>query len=569
MCGRLGTLSRTLLAKPALQVLLILLLFKVSWLWFFVVSILPEDAYRSSSVFLAMSESPILALFVVFNLGLFSALRHRVSWQAIDDSGCARLFVMVSVVLMSLQFGTSDINFYYGETHLVDRLLVLFLGGLVWLHPLFATLWFSLVMAMAGQLHHPLQESEWLWADKRLILDFLVLFQCFLYVRLIAPMKSRMLLVMTLALTGATYFFAGQSKMMLGPHWYSWVVDDQLSNIVVAAYKNGGWLRPLGDQGIVDFAGGVTRIEGPLAAATLLIELGGALLFFHRRLTSVLLVFFVGMHLGILATTGIFFWKWSLFDIALLLYLNRFFRKNPNEAEVLQGLDPLWESLGRRWGHLKKRISKQGADPRKGRRLFFFFGPSLSLGMTAIMLVPRVYSMPTGFGWYDSPLTNYFEFRGVGESGRSYELTPRFFAPYDLLVTQSRFYFLVPYPVLAGTYGTVHDHRLASELRDADLADLEAIRRKWGKNQYDPERAAAFAEFVRTFVRNAQQRGDDALPVLGWLAPPYHFQTFAPDDVYDFQEPLERVEIHYREYFYDGEKLHTVLETPAVRIDLL
>jgi hypothetical protein len=95
------------------------------------------------------------------------------------------------------------------------------------------------------------------------------------------------------------------------------------------------------------------------------------------------------------------------------------------------------------------------------------------------------------------------------------------------------------------------------------------IRARFGRNQYDAQRSMAFAHFVRTFVNNAQEEGAHRVPFLGWLAPPYHVQTFAPSDDFDFQERLVRVEIIYREYFFDGASIREVLSAPAVRIDLL
>ena len=55
---------------------------------------------------------------------------------------------------------------------------------------------------------------------------------------------------------------------------------------------------------------------------------------------------------------------------------------------------------------------------------------------------------------------------------------------------------------------------------------------------------------------------------INWLAPPYHFQTSASPDAYDFEEPLVRVEVEFEERFFDGTRVRDIAREPVTVIEL-
>ena len=183
------------------------------------------------------------------------------------------------------------------------------------------------------------------------------------------------------------------------------------------------------------------------------------------------------------------------------------------------------------------------------------------------MLSAEFVFLPLRFAWLDSPVTNYFEIRARGVSGATYRLEPRFFAPYDVLMTQSRFYYLTQRPVLAGTFGTTYDLKMLKAVEHARVDDLPAIRSQYGQVHWDKASMLIFAEFVQRSVSNAQRRGTRGHP-LKWLSPPYHFQTMQAADAYTFQEPIEDVEVRWHEWFYDGSELHHTLDEPIMRVPI-
>jgi hypothetical protein len=483
---------------------------------------LPQGSYFAPILVQQIWNHTPLALFLVVNVGLLLVFRRRLAWREIDAGGRTRWLVFAAAAILAWAFSTWDVNLYYDQIHLLDRLLLLGLLALLLVHPLFVVPFLGLLLAFALQLYYPLPEGGWMWPDKRLPLDALILFNAFLLVRIVTRARAHVFPLLVLSLTGASYAHAAIEKLRLGPYLGSWL-SNHTSNITVSAFTNGGWLRGLGEERVVGLARAMSHTDLLMGIGTLLIEASGFLILVSPRATRFVICGFLGLHTMILATTGIFFWKWMLFDLALLWYVSRLRRDD---------------------------------TPLYSRRN--------TLLVMLVVAATRLYFYNVDYAWFDSKVANFFVMRGIGESGREYRLEPRFFSPYDLIVQQSRFYYLTDRPVLAGTYGTTHDFALLRDLETARVEDLPRLRAEHGRKWANPGWAQSFRDFVQRYTTNAQERGSKHI-WLNWLAPPHHFQTTLAPNAYDFQEPLVRVEVDFEEHFFDGQKIvPTVRETVMV-----
>ena len=125
---------------------------------------------------------------------------------------------------------------------------------------------------MASQLHYPLPEAGWLWADKRILFDALILFDAFLIIGIFRRVTTFLYLYCLLCLTSAIYFFAGLAKLTLGPHYLSWLLENKLSNLFLSSYLY-GWFGFLNQDTIIAITKTVSLFDAAFAAATLAIEL--------------------------------------------------------------------------------------------------------------------------------------------------------------------------------------------------------------------------------------------------------------------------------------------------------
>jgi len=498
----------------------------------------PQAYFQPVIAFEAVKVDAVVVLLLAPFLALFLARRH-IGWRDIDPGRHTRWFVVAVAGILTWSFTTYGVNLFYDQSHWLDRLLLLALWVALLIHPMAIVPFLVFMMCLATQGHFPLPEGSWMWPDKRLPLDVLVLFTSYLLLAagLRRRIKPMLLPFALLCLVGATYAHAAFNKVLLGPSWLTWVLHNDLSNLVVSSYLSGNWLRGLGEQGVLDLAGFVRAVGVPMAIGTLLAEGAGLLLLIRWRLTQLVLVGFVLLHLGILATSGIFFWKWIAVDLALLVYLR-----------------------------LLRRDAAASDDPVVMERPSVHRPLLIAVGFAVMVFAPR-YFHNVPFAWFDTKLVNYFEIYGIGESDRSYRIDPRFFAPYELVVQQSRHFYAATGPVIVGTYGTTLNWRVAQALDEATPDTLEDVRRRFGRTGTSPRMAQMLFQFVHRYLTNAERRGGRST-ALRLLAPPFHFQRAPFDNRYDFQEPLKAVEIRFLEYLHGEGAIEKTLDVRIVRFDL-
>lgn len=499
---------------------------------------LEEQAYERATLLPALLADPSVVAFAVVHLGAVLLGRRAFGWEALDTRRCTRWFVFLVAGIFAWTYSAGAPNPYFDQAYGVDRVVLLLLWGLVWLHPGFVGPFLVLFLAIALQGYHPLPEAGWMWPDKRLPLDALILFEAVWAVRSAWGRWARPALfpLLVLCLTGGYYGHAGLNKLLLGPQWLTWPLENDVSNLFVSSYVHGGWLESWGEERVLGLAQALQTVHVPLALGVLAIELSGLAILVSWRAARVALALFVVLHAGILVASGIFFWKWILFDLALLAYLASW-RTTLAPAVAAASRDRAW------------------------------FGSWATIVGTFLVLTSPLHFQNVSFAWFDTRLTNFYLFTGEGVSGRAYPIHPRFFAPYDLIVQQSRFYYSTDDDVLVGTYGTTLRYEVLRALQRAGPDDVPELRRRLGQNHYDPEKTAK----LEAFLRRSLSRGHDGRTPGAWfesLAPPFHFRCSVPENAYSFQEPLRAVRVDLVETLYDGRSLTVTRRQPVLDLRL-
>lgn len=512
------------LSFTGVQLALVLLVHAFLWDSLFRYCQLPPVVYFQPVLLVEAAKLWQLTLLLLVGVAIGALCRERLSWDRIDPRRRTRWFVFLVAGTLGWSFATADVNLFFNQTHVFDRLTLLGLWLLMLVHPAFIHPFLLLLMMLATQLHVPLQEGNWHWPDKRLPLDLLIVFDAFLLFKAVSGKHTLRHLFPTLALviTGASYSQAAINKSKIGPELYTWLTDNRVSNLFVSAHVNGNWMGEWSSEQVVATAQAMRHVDLLSGLFTFAVELSGLLLLLHWRSTRVLLPLLVALHFGILISSGIFFWKWMVVDLGLLAYL-AVLRRDDAQGESTPGWAPA-------------------------------FAPRLGLTAALVMLLAPYYLHAVPFAWRDTKYINFVYLRGISESGNSYALTGRFFAPYDVIFTQARFHYIHPHPVLTGTYGVAFDSELAEALENADVSELSQVRAQYGRAWFDHREAQKFNDFVQRFVANAQRRKDDEF-WLSRLGPPYHFRSTQPPDRYRFQEPLVRVDVFTADYYYTGEAI--------------
>lgn len=509
-----------------LQILLVLLVLgthRVLWTALDRWSHAPSRVYRSPCIVAAALRHWRFPLLLVLPLLPAAFWPAETSWHVFEVLPGFRVLVTVMAAGLAWTYATNHRNLYFDRDFLVDRLLVLVLVGAVWAHPAFAGPLLVVISLLARQLDHPgcLWNS---WTDILLPMAPLTLLASSMP-WLPAGLTPVTVAVLLFSCIGAHYVVTGLAKLRVGPYSGSWLVRDRPSLLLVTC-RNYGWLANIPMPRVIAWSRLLARVDIVLALYTLVIELGFVALLAGRPLAITLFMGAAGLHLGIFVCSGIFFWKWALTAGAAAVFLAVL----PGEAAAT-----------------------------------LFTPAHFALSLLIITLSPLVFGV-AWLGWEDTRFNNFFCFEAIGRSGHTYQVSRHWFSPHEVAFSQSRFFFLYDGPVLVGTHGCharrdPATRRLADEL-EASAGDpdrLEDIKRRMGRNTYDPAKAKAFAGFLaRVFERhNAGVRRHSPLPIP---PAPMHMMMWAERNAYRRQEQVDRVIVRYVETFFDGNEVRRVLD---------
>ncbi|MGE4650441.1 MAG: hypothetical protein AAEJ53_06110 [Myxococcota bacterium] len=491
---------------------------------YFIAFRLDESAYASPLILAEISKSPGHVLLLLGNLAVLIFAFERTGWKSLEAGRYLRLLTLFVAAVLAWRFSCIGYNFYFDQAYLVDRAMLVVLVALIWIHPLFVAFFLILCVTFAWQLEFPV--FHYSFTDKRALFDYLVMLNAFTLLRTVFRMRTQVFLLVALSSFAAAYFVAGTSKLLLGPDLYSWILENSISNLFVSSYQN-GWLAFLPERHALGVATQLARVDVPLALVSIAIELGAIFILFGKRISLFLLAAFFLMHLGIMAASGIFFWKWMLLGGALALLLVRL------PDDLMAGL----------YTARNRTVS------------------------VVVVLLSFGYLNAVPLGWYDSRINNFYSFDLVDSDGERTKVRRTFFAPYDLPFAQNRFYFLSQESLLANTYGSVFSAEVFQALEKAGPSDVEALRRRFGTLHYDGEAKARFGDFLRVYLKNRRQ-DPEPLWLLDLISPPHHILGF--DGLAFFPEGgrIEEVEVVFHETFYDGEVLHQLRNERTLEIDL-
>ncbi|MCA9985719.1 MAG: hypothetical protein KDE59_15545, partial [Anaerolineales bacterium] len=410
-------------------------------------------------------------------------------------------------------------NYYLDQFHLADRLLLWLLWGVVLWHPagLGPLVWWALVMQ--GQFQYPL--GSYSLTDIRPLYEQLLLLQIYLAAHAILawlPAKLPWLArwqpvlppiwALALCLQAANYLVPGWGKLRMG-----WLSHDGLADFWLAAYSY-GWMASLGDERALALAAWLTRFNLPLLLLTLLVELGVILILWRRRLTLALLLAMAGLHVAILAFSGIFFWKWITLDL-LLFYIIR--RQDAGETRQLY------------------------ARPVVGAAFL-------------LLLSSGFLFRPTPLYWYDTPLTQRFNLELVTTTGEVMPLDRNFMRPFQIVFSKEGMHILNTEPFLVGTYGAVSELAVQEALLAArSPADVRAIGAELGQIVVSEVGRRQYDAFMRTYFSNYNHERRFA----GWIWP-NHILVETPAGAYDGSAPVAQVRVRYIQTWYDGQQLHVI-----------
>jgi hypothetical protein len=490
---------------------------------------LPERAYRAPFILGAAMRRPLFLLVALGAVAVPLLIPGAHSWRTSGDGGALHVVCSALGLTFGWTLASQPVNRYMGRGHAADRLIILGLALGVVIAPAALPAFLVAATAFWRQVRFPwvIFESS---TDKLPVHDALVVIGAYLPLTAIDAQPGHALLVI-LGVTGAYYFYPGLAKLRIGPRPLTWVLRNRVHHIVQATWVH-GYLAHRPAERIRRFARLLRPLDVPIQAATLGVELGALLLAADRVVAAAVLGGCLLMHLGILAVSGIGFWKWMLLDAALIAGV---LLLPDAQAALALGLQPL-------------------------------------LLAGAVIATAPWHSSPAWLAWFDAPYANAFRYECLTRSGALVRVPGTFFGPHDQAMCQGRLRYLVDAPALVGIFGNIRrrGRRVDSwtltrliERSGGDAQRLARLKARAGINSYDARMAGLFDVFIRRHIEHWNRR--PRRRALWWLpGAPAHFLHTSPDPAPAPDDPIVALRVRYVEAWC-GDGGVRVLEDRVVR----
>jgi hypothetical protein len=496
----------------------------------------PAQSYESTSIFwdlvgrdlntlidAARRQHPAAPriLFLLVPTAAFFLTGERPTWQRFESGRALRTLILTLLFLLAWTGATFDYNLYLDRGHGFDRLLLVALFAASWATPIavpFATAW---VYVMMKEAYLPISLDDF---DFRSVFDVLVVFSCFVWLSIKKSYQTRHFLWVALGAWASYYFCAGVAKLGVGPKW-SWLLENDLSNIAVGGYVR-GWLSFLPESWFVGFANVARKTDRGLAFFTIIVELGALAMFhLHARTSRLWMLFAALLNFGIFAMCGICFWKWIGGNLAFYWFSSR------GGAAVLK------EATRHKLGILLAVVAIW-----YGKERSYFF--------------PQTHVV-----WYDTALSEDYRLVAIGaNTGERYTIDPGSITPMEMHWVQGRLGYAADSEInekcLVGIYGNTGGFPTFTALQNAKTPEEGLRMVHHGHPCNDPEKQKTFDEFMKRFFGRMNRYGKRPWRWLHAIKGPTHLWVFARGNVYKQQEPIAKIELWREVVFRQGGSLH-------------
>lgn len=452
------------------------------------------------------------------------------SWEHVDPTHELRWIVLFVSGIVTWRGATMDIDLATGKKHFPHRVLMIACWLGVWLYPGFLILLIHVgVTWLSCWYHHQHMPI-------RVLLMFLA---CLTGSTLVSWLGIRpesdepllaAFLFLTLCVIASHYFSPGMRKVGLGSHWYSWALEDRLTNLTVGAYL-WGWLRFLPKEVVLRVVRLLRPYEVVFQIATLALELGAILMLFEPRLAIAMLIMLAGFQLLVFALGGIFFWQYIATNLVV--------------AAVVASLTPA--------------LSAEVFGPLEGL---------VAVGIVVVFPHRQRIWRPLRLGWWCSPFYARTSWEVRGSSGTWYGLNNDFMCPHERIFGQWYGQFLVHDLRMTDHIGETQQTDVFQALIAAtDIAEIRDAKERFGHDPYDAKRSDEHDRYFRSFIENFNA-GKQKRVFPWWLkAPGGQMFYWSRLPRFKGQETIDRLIVRYQEDAFLSDDITSIEDRVIQTID--
>jgi len=470
------------------------------------------ESLKAGSLF--FSNSLIVGLFFNYSFLSFSYLIFtsilvyffwkKRKWSSIDTLKTERVLIVITLLIIEWSPLFSGFNYFTNQWYLFDRILLLILALLTYYSPLFLLLNIPILFLFYASFDFPFNSFS--YTDKLLPMS-IILFTLSSYF-IVGVFKSRVkdynriLLMGFLIIQCCSYFAPFLNKVLISPNYFDWFLIEDF-HLAVKRYLAQGWIF---DADITNLIGlFLVRHQKTLLLLAFITEFLGIFLFFRWKLSIIIISLFTITNIVIFLFSGVFFWKWIIWNILFVVYI---FIKSPKI-----NLKPLFPLI-----------------------LFILFISFKS------PLFPKL-------GWYSTPYKLYYNIEVVDIDGNNKIVQGKDIAPFDIFFTFNR-------------WNVFNKKQLPSSSSNGDevlklesmsLIELKKYQTNFGVKKYDNENLKILELFFKEYFKNVNSIIKPArLP----FSAPTHIQTRYKDP-FSFDKKVKIVRIYANEFWFLDDNIET------------
>ncbi len=495
---------------------------------FFLNSIsLEKEIYFSSSIFIsALSTWGVIFLFI-FTIFLYilnnykfknNYLYKKLFWKKDGLEGKIRYVILISLGLLVWYFTAMELNAYFNQDYLFDKLFLISIFILSIFSPIFLFLCVGLMLMLGGQVNYPAALFV-TWTDKLLLINFIFMFCAYLIMKnlpykKINSIKVESFFFLAIVMHASYYFYSFVAKIIIAPNFFNWVLENKISNLFVTAHSYNA-MGIVINESVLKNASFFSSLDLFMMIAAFALQFGSLFILKNKKICTFAFLEFIILHISIFLASGIFFWKWIIYNLVLFFILLSMENKSLN---------------------------------------FLFTKEKFYLSLILIPLSIFFFT-PTVLGWYDTKVNHIYVLEAITEDGEIYPIERNFFSPYDASFAQNRFTFLDSDKKLVGTFGITKDYDLYHYSENINKSQVKDLYDNYGEVLYDYQRELDFYIFLNEYIHNINERGSKDSS-LSFFKAPYHMYPFNKDESkYEFQSKIKQIRITSQDTFYDGDNI--------------
>lgn len=467
--------------------------------------------YHSFSILLSSLLHPLFLFGLIILYFPIVFYRRSFLSSVFNYQNSERLLVFAAAFMLTWELVTYNYNYYLDSAFYFDRILLITLTFALLRSPLLVPLYIAFAFVYRSQFNYSVAGFELF--DKRLLFDILIMFVSFRYIKYFIRDFKFSFVWLVLCIVASNYFYTGLAKIIMSPHGYEWLAQNNLADLFLNVHLR-GWLANVDEATITSIWSFLNSWHIPLQILVLITELSSLFLLRSKKLTLVILSASFIMHLCIFCSGSMLFWKWMLID-AVLIYL---VAKNKNVVQ-----------------ELKYKV---------------LFGSSVLMIAFAF-----IWLRPLMIGWFDTPVNQYFTYEVEDKNGTTYQLTKNEMNPYHQWFQYDHFLFLVKPPTIPITgFGYTYNYDLFKRLKHDSIFSPKQVIDEYGVDHYDSLKTKAYFEFIRTYFKNRNRRLGDHV-FLTYFKAPYHLYGSSGGLLYHDQMPVIKFKVIYNLTFCSAGKV--------------